>query len=85
MVSAWSHLQEEARQCSTYLGQDLVSPLNSPVEGAGDGSIDGSTRRKIVQQREELRGAVLKVALARLPNQKLRPVMAWNNRDKLST
>ena len=85
LVSAWSLLQVEARQCSIYLSQDLVSPLNSPVEGAGDGANDGSTRRKIVQQREELRGAVLKVALARLANQKLRPVMAWNNRDKLST
>ena len=59
--------------------------MNTPVEGAGEGANDGSTRRKVVQQREELRGAVLKEALTRLPNQRLRPVMAWNNRDKLAT
>ena len=85
LVSAWSQLQEEARQCAAYLGQELVSPLSSPVECAGDGSSDGSTRRKVVQQREELRGSVLKEAMARIPNKKLRPCIAWSNRDKLST
>ena len=39
----------------------------------------------IVQQREELRGAVLKEALTRMPNSTLKPVKAWSNRDKLST
>jgi hypothetical protein len=85
LVSSWSQLQEEARQCADYLGQELMSPLSSPVEGAGDGSNNGSTRRKVVQQREELRGGVFQEAMARMPNRKLRPCLAWSNRDKLAT
>ena len=63
---AWTTLQLEATQCANYLGQELVGALAVAVEGAGDESVDGSTRKKIVQQREELRGSVLKEALARL-------------------
>jgi len=85
LVSAWSLLQEEARQCAAYLGEELKAPLSSPVEGAGDGSKNGSTRKKVVQQREELRGAVFKEAMARMPNRKLRQCLAWSNRDKLAT
>ena len=83
--SSWATLQEEARGCSSYLGQDLQGHLAVPVEGAGNGSVDGSTRRYVTQQREELRGGVLQEALSRLSNATLRPVRAWLNRDKLST
>ena len=48
-------------------------------------SVDGSTRRALVQEREELRGAVLKEALPQVDNFTLRPVRAWANRDKLSS
>ena len=75
----------EAQQCADYLGKDLEPPLVVQAQGAGDGATDGSTRRKIVEQREELRGAVLKVALSRHPDQRQRAVMAWRNRDKLVT
>ena len=54
------YLQRDATQCAEYLGQDLGGPLSVPVEGAGEGAVDGSTRKKLIQQREELRGAVLK-------------------------
>ena len=82
---AWAVLQREATQCAEYLGQDLVGTLSVAVEGAGDGSVDGSTRKAVVQQREELRGTVLKVALTRLTDLNARPVSAWPNRDKLSS
>ena len=68
-----------------YLGKDLEPPLVVQAQGAGDGATDGSTRRKIVEQREQLRGAVLKVALSRHPDQRQRAEMAWRNRDKLVT
>ena len=55
--ASWVVLQEEARECSVFLGQELDGHLAVPVEGVGEGSVDGSTRRKLVQQREELRGA----------------------------
>ena len=82
---AWGILQSEARQCTAYLGQELDGHLAVPVEGVGEGSVDGSTRKAVVQQREELRGAVLKVGLSRLPDPTLKPVIAWANRDKLSS
>ena len=72
-------------QCSTYLCQELQEPLSSKVEGLGNGSDDGSTRSEVVQQREELRGAALKEALSRMKGQRNRPVLAWLNRDKLTT
>ena len=82
---SWGILQREARQCSTYLGQDLEGHLAVAVEGIGEGSVDGSTRRAVVQQREELSGVVLTEALSRLADSTLRPVYAWSNRDKLSS
>ena len=36
LVTSWSLLQEEARQCTAYLGEELKTPLSSPVEGAGE-------------------------------------------------
>ena len=80
----WDILQGEARECSAYLGQELDGHLAVPIEGVGEGSVDGSTRRSVVQQREELRGAVMKEALSRLDSTQ-RPVRAWLNRDKLSS
>ena len=85
LLNAWNILQTEATQCSTFLCQELQEPLSTRVEAAGNGSDDGSTRRKVVQQREELRGAVLKEALSRITGQRQRHVLAWLNRDKLST
>ena len=85
LEQSWHVLQREAQQCAQYLGQELESHLAVEVEGAGQGSVDGSTRKKITQQREELRGAVLKEALVRHTNVTLRPVLAWANRDKLSS
>ena len=73
------------QQCVAFLGQDLEGHLAVAVEGVGQGSVDGSTRRSVTQQREELRGAVLEEALARHNNLSQRPVLAWANRDKLSS
>ena len=79
--TSWDVLQEEARECTVFLGQELDGHLAVPVEGVGEGSVDGSTGRKLVQQREELRGAVLELALTRLGDSTQRPVCAWLNRE----
>ena len=73
-------LQREAYECADYLGQKLVGPLTVHVEGVGEGSVDGRTRKLVVQAREELRGSVMKIALSRLSDQNLRPVTAWPDR-----
>ena len=51
LAHVWALLQREATECAGYLAQDLEA-LAVSVEGAGEGSVDGSTRRSIVQQRE---------------------------------
>ena len=70
---------------ATFLGQDLEGPLAMTVEGAGDGSVNGSTRKKVTEQREKLRGSVIGEALKKHPDQKARPVLVWPQLDKLSS
>lgn len=85
LQNAWATLKHEALQFSTYLGMEVKGPLSDDVENAGGGSRDGSTRKKLTAAKEELRGAVMNVTLSRMSNQKRRAVIAWQNRDKLSS
>ena len=84
-AEAWSTLRQEAQKCSVYLGQDITGSLAIEAESAGQGATDGSTRRKITAEREELRGAVMNEAIYRMTNSKARAAVAWHNRDKLSS
>ena len=81
---SWSGLQVEIRQYATYLNKEVVAPMDRDVQSAGGLSVDGSTRRKIVQQREALRHQVLEKALKEHPDRNARPVTAYPNFDKLS-
>ena len=81
---AWSLLRQEAVQSSDYLGKELEGPLAADVEGAGEGSTDGSTRRKVTGWLEESRSAVLTKALQEYPDQQARPVWVYPQFDKLS-
>ena len=63
----------DARQSAQYLGQELEGHLAAQEEGIGGESVDASTRKNVVQQRKELRGAVMKEAVSGLPNQTLMP------------
>ena len=63
LLLAWQALQTEAQYMCEFLGEELVAPLSVSVEEIGEGSTDGSTRKKIVEQRETLRGATLTKAL----------------------
>ena len=84
-AEAWSTLRQEAQKCSVYLGQDITGSLAIEAESAGQGATDGSTRRKITAETEELRGAVMNEAISRMTNSKARAAVAWHNRDKLSS
>ena len=66
-LASWESMKNEAQQCSVYLTREILSgsPLSEGADGAGHGKEDGSTRKLIVQQREELRAAVLTEALSR--------------------
>ena len=85
LAEAWSALKHEAQQCSAYLGQELKGSLAVDAKAAGQASTDGSTRRRITAEKEELRGAVMNECIARMSNTKQRAAAAWQNRDKLSS
>ena len=85
-AECWNIIKEEVSQCYRYLQRGMeLSPLNKPAHAAGDGRDDGTTRKIIVQHREEVREAVLRESLSRRRERQSRQVMAWTNRDKLST
>ena len=47
--------------------------------------MDGSTRKKVMQQLEKARGAALSEALSRIPDERCQQALGWRNRDKMST
>ena len=69
---------------SIYLGRELQGPLSSPVEGAGQGSSDGSSRRRITTWLADTRAATLRKGLEDHVNQTARPVWAHPQLNKLS-
>ena len=71
--TVWQSLKQEASQSSNYLGKELDGFLVADVQGVGDGSEDGSTRRTITIWMEDTRARVLTKALVQYPDQKARP------------
>ena len=69
---------------STYLGRELQGPLSSPVEGVGQGSNDGSSRRRITTWLEDTRAATLRKGLEDHVDHTARPVWTHPQLDKLS-
>ena len=83
-TECWEELQGEAREMATYLGEELEGQLAAPLEGVGEGRLDGSTRHLITQQRESMRAKVLSMALNLHPDQTARPVWVYPQFDKMS-
>ena len=70
---------------SEFLGTGLEEQLSVPTEGLGEGSVNESTRKRILEQMETLKGSALTKALEMYPNQAARPVKVWPQMDKLSS
>ena len=84
--NSWNYLKEEIDQCYTFLNKDNeLNPLKDCAEGAGKGREDGGTRRLNVQHREEVREAVLRETHSGQQESNNRHLLAWTNRDKLTT
>ena len=62
----------------------MADLLDVAAEGAGHGSTDGSTRRKVTTLLEDMRAASLAKALEEHPDQSARPVWVHPQLDKLS-
>ena len=84
LQECWGGLQLEARECAAYLGVRLEDHLAVPLEGLGEGRVDGTTRQFVSQQRERLRAKVLSQALTLHHDQTARPVWGWPQFDKFS-
>ena len=65
-------------------GKEMEGPLKVEVEGAGEGNMDGSTRRKATVWLEDIRAATLARALERNLDQSARPCWAYPQLDKIS-
>ena len=78
-------MQAEARSCFQYLQQEPQGTLQADVTAAGGESKDGSTRRKLIQERDEIRVTVLTESIRRVADKSKRFVTSWTNRDKLSS
>ena len=76
---AWAGLTSEASSIFTYLQEEPTGPLSVPVAEAGGTSTDGSTRTKVVHQKEMLRYKLMSKALSTYPDREARPVMAFQN------
>ena len=48
-TDCWNNLQGEAQDMTAYLGEDLEGHLAVPLEGVGEGRVDGSTRHLIME------------------------------------
>ena len=68
-----------------FMGQELKGPCKVEVDGVGEGSVNGSTRKKLVDQRGKSRGSVLDMAHEKFLDQQARPLMVWPQMDKLSS
>ena len=77
LARAWDLLQGEAKGMAVFLGEELDGSLAVPVIGMGDGSVNGSTRKKVTEQREKLRGSVIGKGLGLHHDSLARPVLAW--------
>ena len=81
----WDKIQLEARQSSAWLVEPTPEVLEVPVEGVGDGSVSGATRKRITEARENLRAKVLEKALSLVRPKATRAAWAWKQRDKVSS
>ena len=83
---AWKSLQDEERQASRWLDEEMQENLSVGLEDIGGSSCDGSTRGKLSEERDTTWARLVKKGLETHPRQDRtnRPVWAWLQRDKLS-
>ena len=76
---AWLTLTAEAISIFNFLEEEPSGPLSVPTAEAGGRSTDGSTRMRVVQQKEMLRYKLMDKALSNFSDTTARPVTAFQN------
>ena len=64
---SWDTLSMEAREAAAWLNKEIEDVFKTPLEGIGDGSVTGDTRRKIVDARERCRACETLFGYVKLP------------------
>ena len=82
---AWEAVQGEAREACEFLGRELEGPLAATLEGLGEGSTTGATRKLLSKAREELRLDVFERSISLQAHNRARGLSSWKERDKLCT
>ena len=85
LAECWQKLQETGREACQYLGRELQGSLSQPTSGLGEGGKDGSVRRHVVEQLQNLKKAVLEKFLKEYPIPTARPVHQCSQLDKVSS
>ena len=85
MTRGWDILTTEAQQAANWLGCEVERVFSIPLAGIGEGSVTGKTRGDIVTAREKVHAQLLTKALSVHQPQRARPVLAWKQRDKVSS
>ena len=80
----WERLKIQAREAANWLGTGIEEVFEAEVEGVGEGSCSGETRRKIVEAVEKTMSLLLSRCLEEHRPRKDRHVWAWKQRDKIS-
>ena len=83
----WSKLRQEELQAAAWLEEEVQSSFQQEAEGVGGTSCDGSTRGRLVEERDSTRAKMVTKGLEVHPIQARtnRPVWAWMQRDKCSS
>ena len=63
MQKVWGKISIDAQCCTNYLEEELPEVLATWLPGLGNGSVNGSTRSKVVEAREHLITKVLNKVL----------------------
>ena len=80
----WTKLVRQASEAVNWLERDIEGVFSVDLEGVGEGSVTGETRKKVVEATEKTRSLLLSKSLQLHRPQKARPVWAWRQRDKVS-
>ena len=75
----WSKLRQEELQAAAWLEEEVQSSFQQEAEGVGGTSCDGSTRGRLVEERDSTRAKMVTKGLEVHPIQARtnRPVWAW--------
>ena len=85
MRRAWVKISTEAQSCMNFLEEEMPEALATPLPGLGNGSLNGSTRSRVVEAREQMQAKVLNKVLEGVRPKSTRAAWVWRQQDKVSS